>query len=358
MNNNQHILEGAKREAWLDCFKSIGIILIVWGHAMLPIYISGYFFVPIFFFASGYVYKTRDLKSLVIKLVKSLYIPFVIGNVIAIILHQVLYIFGVYNTSYSLSSLIKSLFKIMLFDCVDTLAAPTWFIPALFLMQIAFTLLLYFVKKVFKDEKFVFIGILIMLFIGMFFRNSLNKFIWGNSAILMQLFVCSTFFYIGWISKQYKKMFYVPKSNIYKIAILSSCILLLFVSNRYFGLITSCREGIYSHGVFNIIAAFIGIYLCLILSNLLADNTRIIKGIIGYIGKHTLYIMIYHIISFQLISIIQVKLFNYLPDQLSLHWQNVNLTSFWSVIAFCVGIVIPILINFLVKHIKSKTAAI
>ena len=75
-------------DRWIDIFKGLGILCIVAGHCGAPLakYYS-LWHVAIFFIVSGYTYKTnysdsiRKMKEKWRRLIKRLYIPFVIVGV-------------------------------------------------------------------------------------------------------------------------------------------------------------------------------------------------------------------------------------------------------------------------------------
>lgn len=74
------------RIAWIDTVKGIGIILVVLGHMpSLPEWIHNWiysFHMPIFFFASGYLFKPRMLKECVLRSIKSLIVPYCIYSIV------------------------------------------------------------------------------------------------------------------------------------------------------------------------------------------------------------------------------------------------------------------------------------
>ena len=82
-------MTNTNRKIWIDWFKVIGMVLIIWGH-MFPYYFSDFvyaFSVPVFFWASGYLANTdTDKKVFFHKIWKSLVVPYVlicIANLVA-----------------------------------------------------------------------------------------------------------------------------------------------------------------------------------------------------------------------------------------------------------------------------------
>ena len=71
------------RIEWMDLAKGIGIVMVVWAHSAGPgsSYIEQ-FHMPLFFMLSGILYKEKEIKKFIRGKVISLYIPFVVLNVL------------------------------------------------------------------------------------------------------------------------------------------------------------------------------------------------------------------------------------------------------------------------------------
>lgn len=67
------------RIEWIDIVKGIGILCVILGHLSAPNQITRIlvysFHMPLFFFISGYLYKSKDLKKVIINGVKKLLFP-------------------------------------------------------------------------------------------------------------------------------------------------------------------------------------------------------------------------------------------------------------------------------------------
>lgn len=77
------IVEGVRSRV-LDITKGIGIVLVVWAHARGPFSRYMYLFhMPLFFLVSGYLFNRGcSLKEFILKKIKSLYIPFIVWNIL------------------------------------------------------------------------------------------------------------------------------------------------------------------------------------------------------------------------------------------------------------------------------------
>lgn len=78
--------KSAKRMEWLDIAKGIGVFLVVYGHSHAPFNLYAYYFhMPLFMILSGYLYRpSQSLRTFVVKKIQSLYIPFVVWNLIIV----------------------------------------------------------------------------------------------------------------------------------------------------------------------------------------------------------------------------------------------------------------------------------
>ena len=78
--------ENKKRINWIDWAKVIGIWLVILGHAPAKGHIFIYMFhMPLFFMLSGFLYKRTNFKSEIKKSFRSLIIPYLIFNLLLII---------------------------------------------------------------------------------------------------------------------------------------------------------------------------------------------------------------------------------------------------------------------------------
>lgn len=128
-------MEYKNRIEWVDIAKGIGIILVLWGHGMSSFYDEIYrFHMPLFFLLSGYLYNSKcGLKDFCMKKMYSLYVPFVVWNILGVILEALLIGNG---------SIIKRVMGVFLtIDKSGAFFGATWFLGALFVTSILYKLL-------------------------------------------------------------------------------------------------------------------------------------------------------------------------------------------------------------------------
>lgn len=171
--------------------------MVVWAHADGPYsnFITA-FHMPLFFFASGILFKTpSNFYEYVKKKAKSLLVPFWCWNLILLVPFWVIY----YWKNWSVKVLLKLLLTICLtLDKVPMLGA-TWFLPALFWSSCVFALM----HRELKFNKIV---------------NDIMLFVCGCIAFtvgikitfpyrISRVLICSLFFIIGYLYNEYSKRY-------------------------------------------------------------------------------------------------------------------------------------------------------
>lgn len=150
----------SRRENWIDAAKGIAMLIVVLNHSGLVIpgvnFWGGMFYVPAFFLLAGYTYAPRkeSCKSFVKRKAKRLLIPYFATNVLlALFFLAKDLLTGSFSASkaavsflgilYGRNQLIKGGESFVVFDApmpdvglMPNLNAPTWFLPALFLVLI------------------------------------------------------------------------------------------------------------------------------------------------------------------------------------------------------------------------------
>ena len=98
--------------------KGIAIILMVMAHARCPIWWQQYinmFHMPLFFFFSGYCFKTIYLdqpKIFTIKRLKGIYWPYVKWSLLFLLLQNVFFYLNIYNDEYGFRGNVEHLYDL------------------------------------------------------------------------------------------------------------------------------------------------------------------------------------------------------------------------------------------------------
>lgn len=152
--------KGVQRKNWIDAAKTIAILIVVLNHSGLVIpgvnFWGGMFYVPAFFLLAGYTYRMKDegYKSFVKRKAARLLVPYFITNALLFLFFQAK---DVLTKSFRPTGAVSSLLGIFYgrtrflkegdgfiiyrapipdINLMPNLNAPTWFLPALFLVLV------------------------------------------------------------------------------------------------------------------------------------------------------------------------------------------------------------------------------
>ena len=157
-----------KRIVWIDIAKFIGIFFVMLSHfESCPSFLRAFFtpfYLAIFFFCSGYVYKNgEEFVPFLKKKIRQLFLPWLIYSNLNIILSNIKS-FKTHNSSFK-TELFRNLLQIRYYD------ERLWFIPALFSAYLVF----YFVIRRYEEKKDL-KGLLILCAVLAFLRKIYKEF--------------------------------------------------------------------------------------------------------------------------------------------------------------------------------------
>lgn len=340
-----------ERNKSLDIAKAIGIILVVIGHSSSPIGNFIYLFhMPLFFFISGYFYKeqySNNIRTLIVKRLKTLYLPFVAYQIAFLLLHNFFYNINIYSNNpalgnnvvnfYNLKDFIKSFIRIICFIRTEQLAGAFWFFITLFIINIMFCLISLCIKHVIKETKQqeIFRAIVILISFGL-----------GNACEYLNVhlpqkievaFVVLLFFYSGLLYKKYESKIKIKFST-------SVLFLIVLISSSFYGTLSiSTNENV--NPIFLIYNSFMGIYLMLCISKYLANlNTEF--RVLKYIGNNTVIILCLHFLSFKIVNLIQILIYKY-PMYKIASYPILSGSNGWWILYTVVGVFVPICIKYI-----------
>lgn len=282
-------MNSKQRVRWIDFSKAICIFFVVLGHALSYTNENEYAFrnfififdLQVFFFVSGYLYRVKE-KTIISNLVsniKSLIIPYIFLNVIAVCLFFPSFIHNV-----------KPTLHYFIIGHGYAPAGPAWFLLCLFWIKIQ----MFYVSRL--DER---IQLLIAFIYGFFAYYFPWHLYWGIDVSFMAMPI----FIIGYLTKKHFSEF-INKQ--YSLWLLSGLFLIAFVATFYLSLIQHI-ESMFSrmfgtYGVLFYIGAVIGIVMIISISKLLegfcnkvilmlSSGSIIIMGLHGVFYRYTLAIL-------------------------------------------------------------------
>lgn len=139
-NIKENTIVQSKRYDNIDVLKGLGIILVLLTHTNAALSWERFytaFYMPFFFWASGYLYHNSPGKSFLNKKIKTLIFPYLIAAVGYMVL-------DFHRFGFSLTFTKKLLWGVFFYPTTDAMpgyGAALWFIPCLFVVEVSFWLL-------------------------------------------------------------------------------------------------------------------------------------------------------------------------------------------------------------------------
>lgn len=347
------------RIKFLDIARGIAIILMVCGHADNWGEISkftGLFNMVVFIFISGYLFRDKKINTIkeLIKYCwnkcKKIYIFYAFWEIIYFSLRNLFFSIGFLNTTVdygnkiiepitSIKEYIFGIIKILCGMGREPFCAAFWFLISLIFVIIIFASINYISNKTKYANVVEFILSLVCFLIGC------SMFYFLNIPRLSPAFTLTFAYYLG--NLYFRNQEKIKFNNIV-IACLS--LIVLIILNSY-GTISMNSNNI-QNPLFFMICSIAGIYLIMFIAKLLENKSSFFGNMIEYIGKRTLIIMAIHIISFKIIMYVQFLNSNITYEQLGI-LTGANNTNILFVLYVMIGIVVPMIIDFLWAKIKN-----
>lgn len=325
--------------------KALGIIMMVITHTDSPFYNFPYLFImPLFFIVSGFFFKPAyvdNKKQFIIKRIKRLYLTFLFWNILFLIFHNCLYTIGLNSTEYSVADYLRHGIKIALFTRMEPLLHPLWFLKSLFFGSLIVLAVLWLQKRCRLKNAVVSAVFFALLCAGFLIKKSYGAFTYD---IHRELIVPSVI-YLGIIFSRYKSKLLRPNITA---AIICFCVILL--CSRYFTFELIAAE-IVDPIVF-IVLASAGFYMVYCVSLYMLRCGKL-ANVFVYIGKHTMTILILHLISFKILSLILLHCFGVPHDAIRLDYPIGNGLYEYGWIGYsAVGVSLPLLCSLILE--KSR----
>lgn len=346
-------MENKERNIQIDISRGIGIILIVMGHtAFRYTHFIYLFHVAIFFIIAGYLFKEEhsanieELKKFIFVKIKRLYIPFLIGNGICVILNNFFIDINLYSSAshsyYTMKEVFINLLKVILFRKNTEMLGATWFLPILFWISAIYASIEYITRKnTSKQKNIVQLSVsLIFLIVGLYLAEK------NVNIIRLQIFTCYIFFALGKIISKLK----ININDKMKTVVLIFCLIMLVILNS-FGTI-EISQNKYTNILYFISVSLLGWYFIYELSYFVS-KIKIFTNILNYIGKNTMPILILHFIAFKIVNIIGVIITKENITMISVFHVAFKGEGMW-IIYTIFGIIIPLLISRIKCNIKLK----
>lgn len=346
-----------KREDWLDIAKAILMVGVSFRHSGVPIYFLPTIVVTSFIAISGYGFRERKFIDFIKKQFLGMWVPFVVANTIVMLFHNVWVNMGIWDGApYDMPTKLQLIIRSCKFYASDALGAADWFVFMIFICNLSFFFLYYLAKLIFRQYLDIALAVIsaIMFIVGIVYNAQLNTIIWANNAFLTNVFMCMSVYYIGYIARKYSliaKIMQLNKKLLFGIYVVVVGILCYGYS--VLGYLADNRTGLFTVPWMLPIMTVSALIWMLLTSKAIIEKIPVIRELAEYAGQSSLYIMLYHGLAFQIVTIIQVKMLHMEYDP-AWQWPNFYMGSgFWVLLAGCLGIVVPMIIRWVWMYFKG-----
>lgn len=344
------------RNTVISVCKGIAIILMVIGHAEAPELITNFiytFHMPVFFITAGYFFSRKYLDDpweFCRRRFKGLYIPFLKWSILFLLLHNLWFEFDILNETYgnwengvthpyswhqAMQRLVLIVFSMSGYD--EFMAGAFWFFRGLLLASIFFIVLYRIIENntPLKGNKAVLAICGIALAFTVFrISNGLkiNTIPNGGMREIWGMF----FFGIGVLYKRFESM-------IKEHWALSMCYFALLCGAAFLHL-----SGMNNSGKLRDVATLpltgtIGFLMLHHISAVIDARGGLVRSLLVHIGDNTLYVFVFHIISYKLVSLLKIHYYGLDFKQIGCHMViHYNHTDFFWVLYSVVGVAVPL----------------
>lgn len=338
----------------VSAIKGLAIIAMVLGHSHSSYHTTivtfvNQFHMPIFFFIAGYCFKERYIQSPFLflkKRITKLWWPYVKFGLIFLFFHNILFYCHLYSSDFGFREHTSTLYtstqfiffakETLLFNHTEELLGGYWFLKVLFWASIFSFLWIYCFNRI---KHFLVLGAL--FFLSLSILNNYFKFSYPYLPISSQIFTAAFIFLCGQVFAYYK-------IRTFKTFISLGLLILPFIGSLYWELYMATEFYDNSKFIPYLISAIIVTWS---LFSLLS-NIGQIKFLI-FAGNNSLTILTWHFLSFKVISLLIVLIYNLPFTQISefpviLEYS----TSGWWIAYFVFAIASTLAIAYLKSYLE------
>ena len=359
----------------LSICKAIAIILMCAGHAEGPSRLVTFiylFHMPVFFIAAGYSFDKKYLQdpwSFCVKRFRGLYVPFVKWSLFFLVFHNLFFKIGLMNEQYGnwadgvthpytwhqfWQRLVHIIFSMGGYD--EFLAGAFWFVRALLVSSIVF-LVLYLLLH--NRHRWLGHGtvpaVIAVLAVGFAWFKVANHL---NIVTIVQGGIRECwgvlFFALGVLYRRHEKR--IPEH--WALTLLYAAVLVGGACLGWQGM--ALKVELRTVATLPLTGA-IGFLMVHHIASCIDRREGIVKRFMVYCGNNTLYIYIFHIISFKIVSAIKIWYYGLDWGQIGCHMvihENSTTDFFW-VLYTIVGTTVPLLgitlYRRLARQLTSRT---
>lgn len=345
------------RNTVISICKGIAIILMVIGHAEAPDFLTRFiytFHMPVFFITAGYFFSRRYLAdpwSFCAKRFKGLYVPFLKWSIVFLLLHNVWFHIGVLNEQYgnwtggvthpySLHQIAARLMLIVtsMSGYDEFIAGAFWFFRGLLVASILFMVIYRLIEsntRLNAGRAVVAVCVVALAFNAFRLCNGLKVTFIPNGGLRE---VWGMFFFgIGVLYRQ-------AEQRIKEAWWLTAIYALMLALATHLHCCGMNNNGSPRDLLTLPLTGTVGFLMVMHISRAIAARGGKTAQWLAYVGDNTLYIFVFHILAFKVVSALKIAWYGLNPGQMGchmvIHYRNHD-DLFW-VLYSIAGVVIPL----------------
>ena len=336
--------------------KGVAIMLVVLGHACFETPVEwwvNFIHVPLFFFMSGYCFKEEYLDAPITfigKRIRGLYLPFVMWGLFFLMMHNVFYSLGVYNSVfgyngistmlYSVPDTINRAFRILLFQYSERLLGGYWFLPSLFTGSVVFYITLKILRNQTSHGMTIIIGGGLFTISILLQQFNISVYLLNSRNILAAIFIFLGYAYRKNNCQIHQQTWFICFSLIgvslgvafWRSSMVSftTCTIIPYILTATCGLL-----------------AIFGI--CTRLSKM---ENKYLDNALLFIGNNTLSTLTWHMTAFVLVNLLIIKVYNINPKRLA-EFPVIKefADTYWGLVYFTVAMLACCIIAYIGRRI-------
>ena len=283
-----------------DLVRCIGIFCVILGHCLPYNQACSFiyqFHMGLFFFISGFFLKVPDgfrfydFFSFIMHKLKSIYLPFVVVNILFLIFNVFFYKAHISLINFEKFDYIKAVIDILFFRTIDN---PILY-PLLFLKSLFVSLVIsYIILSVIKKNTLAFILFIVLYTIGYFF----NLYGITINVISNRDFIACLLVFLGYTFKLHK--LWIDLIHKYWSTILFVSFFIVYLGSYWF--VIDMKHDCFSYFGVLPIMTIIGVMFCISFGDFFI-NSKIRLLPLLFIGRNSLYYFIIHTMAFKIISL-------------------------------------------------------
>lgn len=359
----------ANRNRVVDICKGIAIILMVIGHCETPTWMVSWvylFHMPLFFMAAGYFFTRRNLDEpwkFVTKRFKGLYIPFVKWSIFFLLIHNLLFRVGILNEQYGnweggvthpytlrqgLQRLVHIVFSMAGYD--EFMAGAFWFFRALLVSSIVFLVLYLLLDRGVKwlrgNRAVAAIAVAAVAFawLKIFYGLKIITVVQGGIRETWGVL----FLALGVLFRRFEHHL----TGKWWLALLCLAFTVVGAHEHWAGMNLSPKVKDVITLPLTGLAGFIMVHYA---ASLIDKHGRAGARFLAHCGQMSLYIYIFHIAAFKVVSLIKIMYYGLDPAQIGSHMVIHDHLHDWFWIPYTVaGVGLPLLWMAVYRHCTGK----